>query len=419
LLSYNITIKFINKFLIEDERNFVPKKIKMDTKKMKAKKFLVSLLAIMTALLVVTVSVSAATSEIANISSVEINGIDEIGNEDVSVIAGEKISVEVIFVALEDASDVRIRAELEGSKVDSEEELFVGDLEEGKVYKKVLHLEVPYELKDEVSDDLALKVKIWNGDFRTELEEAILRVQRPSYNVELMSFGVTQKIRAGESFPVEVVLKNTGYNDLDDLYVVVSVPELNLDARAYFGDLVAIEDDDDDDNEGDTVRGRIFLTMPYDAASGLYNMEVKVSNNDLTLKGVEKIAVENDLPSNVIQSGNALILVNPTNQLKVYTLVVSGSATTLSENIVVVPAGSSRTVTVDPETSGSFSVDVFSGNKLVGKVAFTGSEYDGKTSNAVVVLTIILAIIFIVLLVALIVLVTKKPEKEEFGESYY
>ena len=93
MLSYNITIKFINKFLIEDERNFVPKKIKMDTKKMKAKKFLVSLLAIMTALLVVTVSVSAATSEIANISSVEINGIDEIGNEDVSVIAGEKISL--------------------------------------------------------------------------------------------------------------------------------------------------------------------------------------------------------------------------------------------------------------------------------------------------------------------------------------
>jgi preprotein translocase subunit SecG len=156
--------------------------------------------------------------------------------------------------------------------------------------------------------------------------------------------------------------------------------------------------------------------MPYDAEAGVYSLEVEVSNEDLTMSEVKQIAVENELPGSVIKSGNSLILVNPTNKLKVYSVIPEGSATA-SENVVVVPAGSSRTVTVNSASKESFSVSVLSGETLLGQVEFTGSE--SGASSAVIVLTIILAIIFIVLLVALIVLVTKKPEKEEFGESYY
>jgi len=389
----------------------------MEETKMNTKKFLVSFLAIASVLLLV-LTVSAGTSELATIDSVEVNGIDEVGNEDISVIAGETVDVEVTFESLEDASDVRIRVELEGSKVDSEKEVFVGDLESGKKYTRTLSLRVPYELQDEVSDDLALNIKVWNGDFKTEHPEVTLRVQRASYNVGVMSVSTSQTINAGETFPVDIVLKNIGYNDLDDLYATVKIPALEIQARAYFGDLVAIEVDDSDDKEGDTVRGRLFLNIPYDAVTGLYSLEVEVSNDDLNINKVKQIFVENELPQRVLKSGNDLILLNPTDKLKVYR-VLAESPGSVSENTVVVPAGSSRNVLVSSSTDETFSVNVFSGENIVGSVEFTGTEATGAT-NAVVVLTVILAIIFIVLLVVLLVLLTKKPsQEEEFGESYY
>ena len=383
---------------------------------MDAKKFLVSFLTIVSVLFLV-VSVSAATSELVTIESVEVNGIPESWNEDISIIAGEKIFIEVVLEALENASDVRIKAELQGTKVDSEVEVFVGDVEEGKRYKKTLSLRVPYELKDEISDDLSLDVKIWNGDFKTEFAEIVLRIQRPSYNVGVMSIGTSNTVDAGETFPVDIVLKNVGYNKLDDLYVTVTLSELNVEARAYFGDLVAIEDFDSNNKKDDTVRGRLFLEVPFEANAGVYALEVEVSNDDLTINEVKQIVVKNELPTSVIRSGNELILVNPTNKLKVYK-VLPESPASVSENTVVVPASSSRTVTVNPNSAESFSVSVFSGENLVGSVEFTNVE--SQVTSSVVVLTVILAIVFVVLLVVLIVLLTKKPEKEEeFSESYY
>ena len=131
----------------------------------------------------------------------------------------------------------------------------------------------------------------------------------------------------------------------------------------------------------------------------------------------KQIVVKNELPTSVIRSGNELILVNPTNKLKVYK-VLPESPASVSENTVVVPAGSSRTVTVNPNSAERFSVSVFSGENLVGSVEFTNVE--SEVTSSVVVLTVILGIVFVVLLIVLLVLLTKKPEKEEeFNESYY
>ena len=148
---------------------------------MNAKKLLVSFLAIMSVLLLV-VTVSAA-SELVDDLKVKVNGISTSfgGSGDISVIAGETLTVEVFFTALETASDVRIEAELEGKKVDSETEVFVGDLEEGKRYSKIFTIRVPYELQDEVSDDLSLEIEIFNGDFKINFD-ITLRVQIPAYN---------------------------------------------------------------------------------------------------------------------------------------------------------------------------------------------------------------------------------------------
>ena len=146
------------------------------------KRFLVSFLVIASVLLLAGV-VSALPN--VNFVSVKVNDIETTFG--VSVIAGETVPVVVTFTSNTGASDVRMSATLEGAKVDVKKEAFVGDIESGHAYTKTLTLEVPYELQDEVSDNLRFVVKIWNRDF-SENTESILRVQRPAYNVRLMSF---------------------------------------------------------------------------------------------------------------------------------------------------------------------------------------------------------------------------------------
>ena len=398
---------------------------------METKNLMVFFLAIVSVLFLVATNVSAATTELATMESVQVNGIYDQGHEDIAVVAGEKITVKVIFTALETASDVRTELEVEGSKVDVTDRSQPFDVEKGIRYTKILSVVIPYELKDEVSDDLAMNVKIWNGDFKTEHSEITLRVQRPSYNVGIMSIETSQSVQAGETLPVDVVLKNIGYNYLNDLYVTVTIPELGIERTSYFGDLVAVECNDEDScdtDDKDNMVGRFYLKIPYETKKGIYTVKVDVKNEDLSASDAKQIVVENDFSSgNVVVNGNKLIVLNPTNSLKVYRIIpqtTEGVIVSVSESVVVIPAGGSKTV--DVKTSGgskgtyNFKIDVFSGESLVSTVTMSNTVDQSKASSPIVILTIILAIIFIVLLIVLIVLIGKKPEQsEEFGESYY
>lgn len=379
---------------------------------MNTKNIFVSFLAIATLLFL-----AAGVNAELYIDNVKVDDV-EVGWNDVSVVAGETVSVEVSLSSDVDASDVRIRAEIEGNKVSVEGVSNSFDLIANQTYPaKKLTLKVPYELKDDLSDDVTLTIKAWNGDYKTT-EDYILKVQRPSYNAEVLSISTSQTIKAGELFPVDVVLRNVGYNDLEDLYVTAKITALGIEKTTYFGDVVAMEsEDNDDDDETDTVTGRLYLQVPYNVEAGIYNLEVEASNDDLTETAVKQIVIKNELPNVAIKSGSDLLVLNPTNTLKVYTIV-----TPSDEQLVVVPAGSSKTVSITPQ-SGDFEVKVFSAGELVSTVAFTKSadDNDGTSiTSPVVVLTVILAIVFLVLLVVLIVLMGKKSEKsEEFGESYY
>lgn len=425
---------------------------------MENKKLIVSLMTIVSLLLVATL-ISATSDELATNVFVSVDKINP-DNRAVAVIAGESVEIKVVFESLVNASDIRIEAEIEGDKVDSQTITAPFDVESGFNYKKDLVLKVPSDLEDRLSDDTTLTITIKNKDFETE-QEFELRVQRESYSVDVKSIDTDQNVMAGDVIPVDVVLENVGYNDLDDVFVTVRIPALNVERTGYFNDIVAIEcNEDDDDSEdiidtygvdidrncneddSDTVYGRVFLTIPYGAKTGVYNMEIVVDNEDLHSVQTKQIAVQNEFSSgNVIVSSTSktvavgqeasydILIVNPTNTLKVYRIVTessTGISSTSKETVVAVPAGSSETVTISakPSKEGdqTFNVNIFSGEELVKTVTLT-ANVKGKSvsaTNPVVILTVILAIIFIVLLVVLIVLISKRPEKsEEFGESYY
>jgi len=406
----------------------------MKNTKMNTKNVLVSFCTIAIALFLVA-TISAATTQIATIDSVKVNDIYDLSNEDISVIAGETVIVKVFFTAFETAADVKIKAGVEGTKLDVDVTSQSFNIEEGKRYSKTLTFRIPYELKDDVSDNLALNIKIWNGDFKTEHPEITLRVQRPSYNADIMSISTSQTAEAGELVPVDVVLKNIGYNYLDDVYVTLKIPLLGIEKTSYFGDLFAVEDSDDED----TTSKRFYVQIPFDAEAGIYNIEVEAKNDDLAVNEIAQIVVKNDFTNNVIVSSSRkiaavnenaqfnLLLANPTNRLKVYRIVVESNGD-LSANanqvVVAVPAGSSKNIVVNAKTSSegeyNFNVNIFSGENLVEIIPLSVSASGRTTRGPIVVLTIILAVIFLVLLAVLIVLMRKKPQKaEEPGESYY
>ena len=384
------------------------------------------------------VATVCASEELTSDLRVTVDGFNVASNTP-AVIAGEITRITVRFTSDVNASDVRFKAEIEGNKVDVIERTDSFDVEAGYTYSKTLVLDVPFELKDDHSDDLSLNVKVSSGnDFETEVQDIELRVQRPSYNADIKSISTSQTVEAGSNMPIDIVLKNMGYNELEDLYVTVQVAELGLTKTAYFGDLAFIESCEDDCDKEDTVSGRLYLSVPYSADAGLYDLEVKVTNDDTSSTMTKQFNIANDFAENTVVPSNSktfsvgetasydLIIVNPTNALKAYTIVSDSNkyiSTSVSDSVFVVPAGSSKTVTITAnaveEGDYSFDVSVLSGNTLEDTVTFN-AEVEGQAgSSPIVVLTIVLAVIFLVLLVVLIVLLGRKPQTEDFGESYY
>ncbi len=404
--------------------------------KMNTKNLLVSLCTFVFALFLIgSVSAAFVDDYKVTVDGMTVNDTTGTFYNQVSVVAGEDITVKVYFIAGENDTDMTVEAELEGEKVDFDASTSVFDVEDGKSYKKTLSLKVPYELKDEVSNELELNIEIDGKEYKTTLDTIYLNVQRPSYNAVVKSITVPNSIDAGETFPVEVVLQNLGYNELDDVYVTANIVGLGLEqGPKWLGDLVSLEDCDDDCDKEDTVVGKLYLEVPYNAKAGVYDLEIVVENDDTETVEVKEIVIKNDFSTNIIASTTKqvvakneeatydLLIVNPTNNVKVYKIVSEGDVS-FTNTIVAVPAGSSKVVpvTASAEENGEylFTANVFVADTLEESVELQ-LTVEGKSSNSIVVLTVVLAIIFLVLLVVLIVLLGKKPEKaEDFGESYY
>ena len=405
---------------------------------MNTKKLLVSF-AMLFSVLFLAVAVSAAP--IGTITNVEVDGLNV--NSNPAIVVGNAVDVRVDFSSSVNASDVTVEVEIEGDKKDVEAQTRSFDVESGKAYSRTLKLDVPFDLKDDLSGPADLTVTV-SGDGYKTISTYTLRVQRESFSANILSISVPQTVEAGENFPVDIVIKNIGYNNLDDLFVTAKLSALGIERTAFFGDLVALECDKDltsvenygvdvsrkcNEDNSDTLIGRIFLQAPYDVKSGLYTLSVSAENEDTSSSKTAQIEIGNDFSSGTfLVSGNQLLIVNPTNEVVVYRLVpasTNGVSVSLSDSLVAVPAGMSKAVTVSASSSVEdaqiYSVNIFSADgKLVEVVNFSTTAQDGKSiSSPVVVLTVILAIIFVILLVVLVVLIGKKPEKEEFGESYY
>ena len=393
-------------------------------------------------------AVGFASADLADYIDTEFNGVEL--NMNVDTMAGavnDVIPVRVTFRAYDDAEDVKVKVYMEGHRDDVSASTGRFDIEDGKTYTKLLSLRLPSDA-DDLSEEYTLYVEIVSKNDRSE-EMYTVSMQRDSYTFEILSVDYSSKVSANDVFPVFVVVKNSGYNRMDDAYVVVSIPALGVSTRGYVGDMVPTErcslyenDDDEivisncDDDDEDSVEKVVYLKIPTDVESGVYELEVRVYNDDAEIVESKLISV-GDSVSNVVLAAvknkdlNAgdtvtyeLIVVNSADSVKVFSVSSSsGDALSVSvPSVITVGSDSSETVSIvvtaasdAPVGTYTFSVDVD------GKQTVFGANVVGESSSAsVVALTVVLVIIFVVLLAVLVVLLTRKEAPmEEVETSYY
>ncbi|PIN91652.1 hypothetical protein COU61_02050 [Candidatus Pacearchaeota archaeon CG10_big_fil_rev_8_21_14_0_10_35_13] len=367
-----------------------------------------------------------------------INGVDvSSGISSIAGNAGDVLPLKVVFSALDDASDAKVKAWISGYRTDIVDSTSRFELLNGSTYAKTLALRLPSDI--DPSERFTLFVRIETGTGYHE-ESFPLMLQRESYNIEILSVEFSRTVSAGNALSIDVVLKNRGFNRLDDTFVKVSIPELGVEKRAYFGDITPLDEDSKDNGKEDAVLGRLNLVVPSNAVSGVYDLVIEASTVDSVTSMTKKLVVSGtEMASEVLTSSAIkdfskgseitydLILVNSGSNVKTYEIIpesASGLLVRANEPVVTVGPMSSKTVsiTVRADNSGTynFGVNVNSNGALVKRVPFTANVTGSIAGSNAVVLTVVLAIVFVVLLVILIVLLTRKPQKsEEFGESYY
>jgi preprotein translocase subunit SecG len=370
----------------------------------------------------------------------EFNNIElyPFGYSDVAGFAGETVPVRISFRAIDDAEDVKIKVWMEGTRDDVESETKRFNLVDDTQYTKLLSLRLPSDL-DEETEDFTLHVSISNSD-GYDFAEYSIRMQRDSYVFDVLDVDYDSKTAAGDVVPVVVVVKNIGFQRADDGFVKVSIPELGVSAKGYFGDLIPTEEGCDEDtdceNEEDSVQKTVFLKIPENAEAGVYDLEVRVYNRDAETVARSLISVGDSGSTSVLagvknqdmSAGETkvydLIVVNSAKSVKIFNIqTVSGSALDVSApSVVTVGPDSSETVPITVKASSdaevgsyTFSVDV-DGQQVV----FGANITRAGVSTSVVALTVVLVIIFVVLLAVLIVLLTRREKPmEEVETSYY
>ena len=396
----------------------------------------VSLFVLAISLLFLVPAVSAYT--FADISYVEAESYNIVDGTFFGVEAGKTLDLRVIFNAFAKEENVRVSARVLGEPgLYETTERF--DVLSNRTYSKMLRLDIPYDI--DLDENFILEVRVESQSLVGDVLTATFGVQRKNYALEFLSVESPSRISAGEVLPVEVVVKNRGRHDAQDTFVIASIPALGISKKIFLEDLSAIESTNNE-IEDDAIEGRILLAIPASATPGLYTVEVKTFNDDSETVSTRKVeimsgnahsAIVSSPSSRTFSAGTdgkyTLTLVNSGNRILVYNIVTesdNGLNVDLDDSVVVVPAGSSKSVQMTArsarEGNYDFKVTILdSDNNVVGEKSFV-ANVEGKSvgGNAAVVLTIVLAIVFVVLLVVLIVLLTRKPAKADTeGESYY
>lgn len=244
---------------------------------METKKLLGFVVAILAAFMAVSF-VSAGTLG-ASINEVSVNDASSLDSPVLSVSPGESVPIVVRFEANANLEDLKLKVWIDGYKSEISASTARFNVVNGSTYIKRLSLAMPSveDLKDNLNQALTLHVRIADTNDETEQVYA-LSVEKDTYSYDVLNVEAPTSASAGEIIALDVVLKNVGTEELADSFVTASIPELGVARKVYFGDLQA--QDNEADNLENARERMIYLTIPSDAKSGSYVLQVTPSNYD-------------------------------------------------------------------------------------------------------------------------------------------
>lgn len=410
------------------------------------------LLGFLFAILLVSASFAVSAAELASNVSVRVDNT-VVDSETISVTAGQSFDVEVSFTAVVDNEDVVVKVWTEeGYKEEILEKSGRFDVVSGRTYTKKLTIALPVDF--DVAEDSKLVVRI-AGKNKADEQDYQLTVQRPAYELEILSASFVREVKAGDTLQINAVIKNRGSKKVDDNFVKARISELGLTSReVYAGDLVAVDCNDDEDNhcdKEDAVEKTVSITIPKGTESGTYKVVIEAYNDESTasvsdsviVKGVdEQVSMEvlaTQLNKEVAIGGKEtyrIEIFNPSNEAKTVTITTpaaleaQGVKVTATPSVITVPADSSQVVEVQVEasgetTTGSYSVPLTvtsaedDTTKEVGITANVVKAKSASTAKPALTLSVVLGIVFVVLMIVLFVTVRKPKEMGEEETAYY
>ena len=223
---------------------FEPKS-KMSNKSMKSKTVFGFLLAVLTVALLGSFA-SAATLNLENFFT-QVDDVPAAIDGNNAVVAGSNVPIDFEFKSNENASGVEVSVWIKGFRSETRVDKSFPDLVDGSRYKGSLNVKIPTDIdKDSNNDDpntdklLTLVVRI-ESDQGSYEEEYTLRAQREAHNLDVLLVEFDNQVKPGSTLPVDVVIKNRGRHEAEDVFVTARIPELGISRQVFLEDLSPID----------------------------------------------------------------------------------------------------------------------------------------------------------------------------------
>ena len=417
-------------------------------------------------LLISLATFASADSDLYDIKSVYLDGI-EVSSGDISQVElGNSVEVKVYIEGTGDTTtcpdgdvddcevDVKVKVWIGGYEYDDVEAVSSEfSIEPGVTYRKNLELEIPEDL-DVEDNDYTLYVEVYDSDdYERESYEIYTEKQRNS--LEIMDVIYDSTVNAGEELQIEIRIENNGDKKQEDIKVEISLEDLDS-ASGYIDELASEEEDNADEESSESID--FVLDIPEDTESGNYELAVTVTYNNghesidktftVNIDGEEsesttetETSVSTSSTSLSGQEGKTKTLelnfTNPNTEDATYEVTVSGisqwASSEVSPETLELQGGESEkvsvTITPDSDAAGEheFSIQILdSDGNLVKEIQMDMDVNEG--SNSWLKIGFLILIVLIVL-IALIVIFKKlikddddddeDPLEPKEGKTYY
>ncbi|MBS3172674.1 hypothetical protein J4438_03820 [Candidatus Woesearchaeota archaeon] len=292
-------------------------------------KIVTTLMLLLITLFTSAYAVSAADEQFeitkVTIEDVEFEGSDLIDGVYAPVHLGEKLDIKVEWEGISDFSietDAEITVDGDALKDDvTSDEFQIYDNWHGS---ETISVEIDND-EDLLEDDmhlLEITLELDNGEERTVTIELDVSRSRNEVQIYDVNFGRGLQTEAGKLLTASVGVSNEGNEDEEDIYVVMSIPELGLMTRSDRFDLVTqdFEDSDDaDDDDYSKLHKELSLDVPASTKSGVYDLHFEVFYNDGDDKdeqvyslvvgagSIEDSEISIDTTSQTVEAGKAIV----------------------------------------------------------------------------------------------------------------